>query len=165
MKLSRFIPLTQDKYGELNDCAIVSVTACILYRLQNNKEYAKCIYKVAEDISRELGYNGNSGGIRFDNIKHIYERTLWHFGISENATRKRFKGIGYSLALIKAQLDRGNPVILAANRVYGTSYNHHAVTIVGYDDDNLTIYDNWDIKPHTIRYSDIDIGAVITFTK
>ena len=165
MKLPRFIPLIQDDYGKPMDCTIVSVVACVLYKLRNPEVYAKVIYVTAERIAKTLGYNGESGGLWVNSVKTLYEKTLRHFGVNELATHRYIKGVGYTLNTIKSQIDRDNPVILSVGDVRGTQYKKHTVVVVGYDNDDLIIYDNWDINPHRIRYYDIDIGTVITYTK
>ena len=165
MKLLSFIPLLQDDYGKPMDCTLVSVVACVLYKLHNPEVYAKVIYVTVERIAKSLGYDGESGGLWVNSIKPLYEQTLQHFGLKGTATRRYIKGIGYTFNTIKNQIDMGNPVILSVEDVRGTKYKRHTVVVVGYDNDSLIIYDNWDLNAHKIKYSAIDIGAVITYTK
>ena len=147
-QLDGFIPLLQNDYGEANDCTLTSMTAIIFY-LSEQKLAVKDIYPVVEKFAKKYGYRGNRG-TPFATIRMIFQKSLANFKMP-TAYGKYLRGIGYKFKDIKAEINKGNPVILSLDHDGKDYYDNHSITIVGYelykinnkDVPMLIVYDNW----------------------
>ena len=148
-QLDNFIPLLQRDYGEANDCTLTSMTAIIFF-LSGQKADINKVYAIVEKAAKKYGYKGEKG-TPFITIRKIFHTALVAFKLPQ-AYAKNFKVIGYKFADIRAEINKGNPLILSLNKDGQNYYENHSITIVGYElyktptgkeVPMLIVYDNW----------------------
>ena len=147
-QLDNFVPLLQRDYGEANDCTLTSMTAIIFYLSQQQLDI-QTVYNFVEKTAKKYGYKGDRG-THFFTIRKIFQTALNNFSLPK-AYGKYLKGAGYSFADIKAEINKGNPIILSMHNDGKDYYENHSITIVGYETyvlgkkeiPMLIVYDNW----------------------
>ena len=157
--ITKFIPcvpiLIQDNYGEIGDCALVTITAAV-------KNLApildiQTIYNYTEFVARQYGYNGNTHGTFYLTIKNITNKVLSFFQLSQRAKSHYLKNICFDYEDIKYEIDHNRPVILNIKKDGRNFYTNHTVLITGYCYTQhykmLVIHDNWN---NTVSYVDYD---------
>lgn len=163
MYLKTFKPLLQNDYGEEKDCSLTSITACTAFLLHRSD--INHIYSITEHTAHLWGYSGTEHGTFSVTIKPIWEQVFEACGQPKKVAARFFKGIGYNLNTIQEQLTKGNPVVLSVVKINKTSYKNHTITIVGFEDEKLFIYDNWSKILRQINYKDISFNSSINFMR
>jgi len=161
--------LLQKDYGGANDCTLTSITAIIHY-LSENQIDIQTIYNFVEQFGKKYGYASNRGtpGIA---ITKIFQTSLAKFKMPR-AYGKFVKGIGYNFSHIKAEINKGNPIILSMYSDGQDYYANHSVTIIGYkiavvkgkEVPIITIYDNWYKAISYIDYNKLSRISSIHFS-
>ena len=155
-KLIPCVPiLLQDDYGEIGDCALVSITMAIKNLCLSLD--IKDIYTHVELIAKRYGYNGATHGTFFLTIKSITNKALEFFCLPQRAKSYYLKNICFDYEDIKYEIDHSRPVILNIKNDGRNYYKNHTVLITGYCYTKhykmLVIHDNWH---NTVSYVDYD---------
>lgn len=151
--------LLQKDYGKDNDCALTSLTACLL--AQHPGKTAQEVYDIVEECAeKSLFYNGNSFGTFDLGIKYIFNVAAKKLGKPVSAKRL----LVFDFAKIKSILkSTKNPLVLSIQNDGRNFYKTHSITVVGCitytinttgeTRDFLMVYDNW-VK--RVSYVDFD---------
>jgi uncharacterized protein YvpB len=153
MVITRINPLLQMDYGESLDCTLTSITTVISF-LKPNRE-PKEIYDIVEKHAKKYFYNGEKYGTIPIFINSIYNASLKEVKSAASANTKYIKGLAYNLSTIQKSIDKYKPVILNIWRDSEGIYNNHTVVVIGYENDDLLIYDNWGKSVKRLKYSRI----------
>jgi hypothetical protein len=125
------------------------MTAIIFY-LSDRKADIQKVYNVVEKIAKKYGYKGEKG-TPFITIRKIFHTALAQFRLPQ-AYAKYFKGVGFKFSHIRAEINKGNPIILSLKKDGQNYYENHSITIIGYEVYSapngktvpmLIVYDNW----------------------
>lgn len=162
----------QSDYGELNDCAITSISSVIDFYNNHKSNFLDIYNSVIKNKYPTFSYNNFYGTIPIF-ISSILKNLASVYNIKKNANSKYLKEIGYAFETIKEIIDKNEPIILSVSSANNGYYKYHAMVIRGYivyQSKNtkekvrlLIVNDNWDLEKRYVDYDTIGKLSAISY--
>lgn len=159
--------LLQQDYGDLNDCAITSITTVVYFYNKNQK--IQKIYDTVEGIGKKTRlYNSKVYGTLPFGIKKICSDALKKFNTPKVIREGYGKNVGYKYDQIIKHIDLGKPIILNIHKDGRKFYENHTILIVGYMEMQngkqfLKVYDNWHRGISYVDYQKLSVISSADF--
>ena len=162
-QIADIVPLLQNDYGGINDCALTSITTVMHHFMPSIR--SEIIYYTVEEIAKKYFYSSEKGTNPLL-INMIFNKVLKKFGFDYQSKSRYLKNVGYNFKTIQQSINIQMPVLLNMTNDGRNYYKNHTVLVIGYltngqDIKILIVLDNWSKE---IKYIDYNKLSIISST-